>query len=475
MTHPHIAQLKRRLTRRVPLTPLLLSLALAYPISLPIPMPIPGCVQGCLSLLTPTSILAQDKLDTLPEKPAAPTGDDAKVNFAEVRKVLRDLDGDMSTQRDAAEKRLIELGPVVLPFLPEISSSTSGEMKIRLQRIRQQLQSTKIETFFEASLITLAGKMKLADAIASISQQSGNAISVENSEAVSNNELEFKAVKQPFWDVLESLMSQANLQLNTYSSTEGLVLIPTNSVLPGPEPYTSGPFQISVLSSQTSLQYYGRSEGQLDVSLQVAWEPRLKPVFLELPMGKMKVVVDDGGELLSTNPDANPEIPVNSAGAAAQIDLQFVRPQRSVRKLNKLSGEFVVAVPSEKHKYIFENFGNGKRQSEKYGEVTVTLENARRNGSVFELRILAQFEAAQGALDSFRGWILSNRAYLLDSKQNRLENVGLQTYSVTGDAVGVAFLFQLNSDPNQYTLVYESPGTITRQTVKFELDNIDLP
>ncbi len=69
----------------------------------------------------------------------------------------------------------------------------------------------------------------------------------------------------------------------------------------------------------------------------------------------------------------------------------------------------MVAVPSEKHKYVFENFGNGKRQSEKFGEVTVTLESARRNGSVFELRILAEFNAAQGALDSFRGWILSNR------------------------------------------------------------------
>ncbi len=210
------------------------------------------------------------------------------------------------------------------------------------------------------------------------------------------------------------------------------------------------------------------------MSLQVAWEPRLKPIFIEVPMKEMKVQVGSD-EFPGLNPEANPEIPVNPEGAAAQIDLQFPRLPRSAEKIDKLTGEIVVAVPSEKHKYVFEKFANGKRQSEKFGQVTVTLENARRNGSVFEMRILAEFQAAQGALDSFRGWILSNRAYLLDAKQNRLENVGLNTYSVSGNSVGVAFLFQINSDPNDYTLVYESPGMITRQNVKFELNDIELP
>lgn len=429
-----------------------------------------------LGLSVATSVGAQDKLDTLPE-PSATLKDDATVNFAEVRRVLRALDSDKAVERDAAEKRLIELGSSVIPFLPEISSTTSGELKIRLQRIRDQLQTTKIETFFEASLLTLNGKMKVAEALAEITKQSGNVITLENGEAGAGVEIELTADKQPFWKVMDDLLSQARLRINTFSAVEGMALVPDyeNSIVPGPLPNSSGPFQVRVMSAQTSMQFGGRSPGQLDVSLQVNWEPRLKPLYVQLPMATMKAVVAEGGELQSSNPAANPEIPVNSAGSSTQIDLQFARPPRSARKLDKLSGEFVVAVPSEKHKYVFENFGNGKRQSEKFGEVTVTLENARRNGSVFEMRMLAEFEESQGALDSFRGWILSNRAYLLDSKQNRIENVGLQTYAVTSDAVGVAFLFQINSDPNDYVLVYESPGMITRQTVKFELENIDLP
>lgn len=420
--------------------------------------------------------LTQDKLDK-PNSPKASLDEpDQKISFAEVRKVLRNLDSDRLEERDAAEKRLIEIGAAVVPFLPEITGNTSGEMKIRLQRIREQLQTTKIETFFEASVLSLTGKMNVKDAIALISKQSGNAISLENAEGVAQLEVELNADKQSFWKVMDDLLTQAKLRINTFSGMEGMSLVPGyQSPVPGPLPTTNGPFHLRVLSAQTTLPFGSALPGQLDVSLQFSWEPRLKPIFVQLPMGKMKVVPSEGEPLSSTNPESAPEIPLNSSGCSTQIDLQFAKPPRSARKLEKISGEFVVAVPSEKHKFIFEKFGNGKRQSEKFGEVTVVLENARRNGSVYEIRILAEFKESQGALESFRGWILSNRAYLMDAKQNRIENVGFQTYAVTGDSVGVAFLFQINGDPNDFTLVYESPGMITRQTVRFELEDIELP
>ena len=105
----------------------------------------------------------------------------------------------------------------------------------------------------------------------------------------------------------------------------------------------------------------------------------------------------------------------------------------------------------------------------------MTLEGARKNGKVFEMRVLVEIGNDQGALDSFRGWILSNEAYLLDPKERRMENVGLQTYVVTGNSVGIAYLFQINDNPDAFQLIYESPGAITRQTVKYELQDIELP
>jgi hypothetical protein len=399
------------------------------------------------------------------------------LTLADVRKVLRDLDADELQTRDAAEKRLIEMGPTVLAFLPEESSRTSGEMKVRLQRIRQALQQDDIETFFEASLVTLQGKLKLRDAIQQISSQTGNDIKLDSADSMEGVEVELAAQEAPFWSVMNDVMSQAKLQVNAFGTTQGeLVLSPGMQENPAAPPiFTTGPFRMEVVSAQSTLPFRSPIGGQLDLSINLTWEPRLKPVFAQLPMASVSAELVGGKTLKSSNPQAAPEIPLNLGGCSTQIDLQLERPSRSESRIEKLAGEVVIAVPSDRHQYEFVKFGNGARQTEKYGDVTVTLEGARRNGSVYEMRVFVEFRDSQGALDSFRGWILSNEAYLLDAKQTRMENVGLQTYAITPNAVGIAYLFQINDDPDKYKLVYESPGAITKQTIRYELKDIELP
>ncbi len=431
------------------------------------------CLLALLSLCaTPT--VGQEATD---EKPVEAERQRPNITVDGVRKLLRSLESNQLQDRDAAEQDLVELGPAVLAFLPEISANTSGEMKVRLQRIRQQLQRADTETYFKASTLTLSGKMPLSEALASIEQQTGNKIEVEGADAFDGLEIEFMEQDSSFWTVMDKIMTQAKLRVNNYTTSDGLSLAAGAQEYreKSAEPFVTGPFRIEVTSVQSTLTFNSRLDGQLDLSLQVTWEPRLKPVFMQIPMNTISATIDDENVLASVNPQSTPEVPLNTGGASTQIDLQLARPKRSVTKLSKLNGEFMIAVPSEKHKYIFKKFGNGARQSEKFGDVSVTLEGARRNGSVYEMRLLVEFGNAQGALDSFRGWILSNEAYLLDPKERRLENVGLQTYAVTPNAVGIAYLFQINGNPDDFQLIYESPGLITRETVKFELRDIELP
>jgi len=421
------------------------------------------------------SVVAQElgtKLEPSQEKPK----EQPKASIDDVRKLLKELDGKSLKERDAAEKSLIELGASIVGFLPEIDANTSGEMKIRLQRIRQQLQTVEIKTYFEFSKVTLSGKMPLTAAIESISKQTGNKIMLEGEDAFDNLEVELDEADSPFWSVMDKLMTQTKLRVNNFAASDGLSLVAGQAGAGEmPKSYFTGPFHIEVASIQSNLPFGSRLGGQLDLSLMVSWEPRLKPIFMQIPMASLQAASDDGKALASSSPESAPEVPLNNGGCSTQIDLQLQRPPRAATKLIKLSGEFVFAVPGDKHKYIFKKFGNGARQSEKFGETTVTLEGARRNGKVFEMRVLVEIANDQGALDSFRGWILSNEAYLLDPKERRLENVGLQTYGVTSNSVGIAYLFQINGNPDEFQFVYESPGAITRQTVKYELQDIELP
>lgn len=431
----------------------------------------------CLGVLFLLLIAAQEPVWA---QPPAVSSDQSKrtVTREVVRKLLRELDAEGLAQRDAAEKQLVELGGAIVPFLPEVDANTSGEMKIRLQRIRQQLQKVDVVQFFEASKLTLSGKMSVKQALDEILKQTGNAVELEaNGESeFADVTLELQFKDAPFWDVLESILDQAKLRINSFSSSQALTLIPGdgNSV-EGLKPVTTGPFRIGMVSAQSTLPFGSRLGGQLDLSLMVTWEPRLKPVFMQIPMASMQATTDTGQSLSAPNPSDYPEIPLNAGGCSTQIDVQLARPNRDAKSLTQLSGEFAIAVPGEKHKFIFKKFGNGARQSEKYQEVVVTLEGARKNGAVFEMRVLIEFGNAAGALDSFRGWVLSNEAYLLDPKDRRIENVGLQTYSVSADSVGIAYLFQINGNPDEFQLVYESPAAMSKQTVKFKIENVELP
>lgn len=410
-------------------------------------------------------------------KESSKTAEQPVVNLETIRDAVRDLEANELAVRDRAEKELVAMGTSVLAYLPAVNARTSGELKVRLQRIRQSLQQSKVENFFEASRISLTGKMKLTEAIEKIAQQSNNPIKLANADAMADVEVELDAADAPFWEVMTKVMKQANLRVTTFGTTERELVL--NAGAPSsdsvPASFISGPFRVDVSSVRTTLPFNSPLGGQLDLSFLVTWEPRLKPVFMQVPMSSLKTELGSGLALEASNAEAAPEIPLNLGGSSTQIDIQLQRPERSEIQIRKLSGEFTIAVPSERHEYIFQKFGNGARQSEKFGDVTVTLEGTRRNGAVYEMRVFVEFGDSQGALDSFRGWILSNEAFLRDARNTRIPNVGLNTYAITSNAVGIAYLFQINGDPNDYKLVYESPASVTKQTVAYELNNIALP
>ncbi|MCA9132917.1 MAG: hypothetical protein KDA45_07170 [Planctomycetales bacterium] len=409
-------------------------------------------------------------------QPPDPAGDPA-VDPAVVRRALRQLDADDLQTRDRAERQLLEMGPAVLPLLPQITPRTSGELKVRLQRIRQAQQWKKVTAYFDASTVTLEGKLPLAEALQQITAQTGNAIQLQNAQTLPDLRVELQADRQPFWATMETLMAQAKLRINNYGTTDNaLVLSPASSDSSHrTAAFTHGPFRLDLVSVQSNLAFSGALNGGLTVSFQVTWEPRLQPVFMQLPMASIQAETNSGQSLKASNPQAAPEIPLNLGGCTTQVDLLLERPPRSDSHIRSLQGDFTIAVPSDRHQYAFGKLGDGGRQTEKFGDVQVTLEGVRRNGAVYEMRVLVEFGDSQGALDSFRGWILSNEAYLLDAQQTRLENVGLQTYAVMPNAVGIAYLFQINGDPNDCQLIYESPAAITRQTVAYKLQDIELP
>ncbi len=393
-----------------------------------------------------------------------------------VRKLLRDLNSKNLKERDEAEKSLIAMGPAALGFLPEVDANTSGEMKVRLQRIRQQMQSQNIETFFEFSKVTLSGKMKLTEAIKEITKQTENKITLGGEDALEDVEVELNEKDAPFWEVMDKIMQQAKLRVNTFATEEGLSLVPGMAERSSSQPnsFTTGPFRVDVASVQSTLPFNSRLGGQLDLSLMVSWEPRLKPVFVQIPMASLQATTNNEKVLTSASPDAAPEVPLNTGGSSAQIDLQLQRPDRSASKLSKLSGEFTFAVPGEKHKYVFKKFANGASQSEKFGDVEVTWKGHAATELCTRCGSWLNSETRKVPWTRFAVGFCRTKLTCLTQRTKTRERWPADLCG-NSECRCIAYLFQINGNPDEFQLIYESPGVITQQTVKYELADIELP
>ncbi len=92
------------------------------------------------------------------------------------------------------------------------------------------------------------------------------------------------------------------------------------------------------------------------------------------------------------------------------------------------------------------------------------------------MRIWQNSKAAQGALDSFSRLDPLQPGLLVGCQAESFGVRGFRIITLSPPRRwGIGYLFQINGDVNDYTLVYESPAMITRQAVKFELEDIDLP
>ncbi len=219
--------------------------------------------------------------------------------------------------------------------------------------------------------------MELSQALESIQRQTGNVIELQSQDASASTTIDIEWTDRPFWSAMDEIMDQANLRINAFGSTQGNLVVSPGGGSSSNQPFVNGPFRIDLVSVQTRRLFNSQFEGQLDISFQVVWEPRLKPVFMQIPMATVQLLMPDGNTLSALNPQAAPEVPLNLGSCATQVDLQVQRPQRTVQKIESLKGEVVIAIPSQRHQYAFEKFGNGARQQQKFGDVSVTLEGSQ--------------------------------------------------------------------------------------------------
>jgi hypothetical protein len=213
----------------------------------------------------------------------------------------------------------------------------------------------------------------------------------------------------------------------------------------------------------------------LRMTLEICWEPRLVPIALSQPLADIQAVDEQGEPIPVAGGEGSLESPVRNGVSAVEMEIPLMVPARSVQRIASLKGQLTALLPGRVEAFEFPQLKDVRDEELRKAGVTVVLQTVRKNVAVHEVRIIVRFDKAANALESHRGWIYNNKAYLIDADGQEVEHIGFETTRQTLNEVGMAFKFALDQDLGGYRFVYETPAAIVRLPVKYELKDIALP
>lgn len=438
-------------------------------------------------------LLAFGQAETTPAKKTAPspaeTAAAAKTEelAVKVRALVKQLDANQQALRDAAEKDLVALGSDVLPLLPVVNNRTPAEVRNRLARVRGALQKIAIEAAIKPATVTLEGEMLMSEAFAKITVQTGNQFvdyrerfNQDEDAKLSDPKIKVSLDKVPFWKAVDTVLDAAEFSLYDYdeeSDALAYTVREAGAIKRTGNAFYAGLFRLEPSRIEAVRNLKNPSSRSLRLTVDVAWEPRVRPIVLQQPLADVEAKDENGDKLTFDGAQGEPEVTVEGTNAGVEIDFQLNSPERSVKKIASLKGKLLATVLGRVETFEFPDLDKIKQAEQERGGVTVAVDECRKNGEIYDVNMRVQFDKAANALESHRGWIFNNECYLIDAKGNRIEQAGIEAELQDVNEVGLSYKFDLGGAKSAagYKFVYKTPAAIIRIPVEFELTDVDLP
>ncbi|MCH2114646.1 MAG: hypothetical protein MK171_07030 [Pirellulales bacterium] len=406
--------------------------------------------------------------------------------------LLNDAD---STVRDQAEQALVKLAPTENvdkcdAFLAQLPKPVTGraaigmpaEVRLRLARIRRQIEVACVEQDLAASRLTVSTSgMALDDLLKEVHRQTGNRLTDYRErfgQEATRLSVAIDLHDESFWSGMDKILDQASLGLYPYSGEESLAVInrPQGANSRAERASYAGPFRIEAVNIVTQRNLRLPDQQGARAELEIAWEPRLRPIAISQSAESLVIIANDGSPVRLADDRKIFSVEVQPGSHATELRIPFVLPQRSVSTLASLEGQMSALVPGRVVEFRFEDLAENKRVEQQHGGVKVGLTAVRKNQQFWEVHMRLTVEGEEPALESHRGWVFQNLSYLLNDQGEMIDHAGFETTMQTKREIGLAYLFDLPDEKiDRYTWVYRTPAAILRMSVKFKLKDIRLP
>jgi hypothetical protein len=411
--------------------------------------------------------------EAAPDEPA-----DLKARVARLVEQLGMADKDV-----AAETELIKLGPDVLPLLPGSDAKLTPKQTERLKTIRTTLVEAQVMKDLAPRTVTLQNKsIKLGEALDQIKKQTGFEI-VDRREGGDNPKFTLDLQKATFWQALDTVAKEADVQIDLYNQ-DGKVGIKEGPYRTLPISY-SGMFRVAVKKLAT-VRDLGEDVHTCTVTLEIAWEPRFRPLFMQSQAEGVTVQDDKGVALKAAVAGGGGRSPIKSR-LATEAQVMLEAPRRGVNSLGLLKGNFSIVGPSKMLEFQFDKLAKvdkktplSKAPSKTQEGVTIRLRELTTESELWTVGVVLEYPPDGPDFESFESWLVNNEAQLQNKAGKLFGPGGYEIDEQQGSTGIITYRFVeengLKLDkPENFKLIYRTPGMISKVPIKFEFKDVPLP
>lgn len=381
---------------------------------------------------------------------------------ADVERWIKQLDAPALAERREAERQLLDLGPRILRCLPPPDLIRSASSKDAVNRIQIQLQRRLASDSAKASRVTLSGEFSLPELLTEITKQTTNAVHLGKDIPDSATKVRtWKFDKATFWDAIDEICRETKFVPTSHPESAGLMLSPALAGQPQPVICRVGALRAALIEAHHQPVAGDPTKRLLRLRGELAFEPRLRPLFVHFKAGDFSAADPDGQEIANWNPDARYELPMAGASRHTQLTWDFVTPADAVPKTLSLKGRLLVQLAAATEPIRFEKLATNREVLRRRGGVSVRLNQAEFAGDDADdrsatVKITVNYDTGGPAFESHRTWVYHNAAWLEDSRR-RYPFTDFDTLSQTDGSVQLEYRFQHLPPPDSLKFIYEAP------------------
>ena len=407
---------------------------------------------------------------------AIPADDTPPALKAKVKLLVAQLDDADQGKRAAAAQELVQMGPDILPLLTAPDQKLNATQNEAVADLVKKLRARQGDNPITGKLVTIQDSLALDKALAELGRQTGNTVE-DRREKKDNSRLGLDINKLPFWQALELIARDADARIDFYQKDGVLALVDGPYREPTAVSY-NGIFRVTAKRASAVRDLDGDAH-YYEVSLEVAWEPKFRPFFIETRPDSL-VIQDDKKHDILPVAQGTGRVPVE--GHQASVDLRLPAVPRSVNTLALLKGKLALLGPSEWLTFTFDDL---KVAEQARKGVTARLSKVTLMPDLWTLEMTLDYPASGPTFESFESWLVYNEIYLVkkdDPDQKVANNGGFETGNSTGTKASISYHWVddpakkfTRGKPEDWKVEYRTPGQFIEVPVPFEFKDLPLP